>query len=254
MEKFAGYGFNKSHAAAYSLLAYHTAWIKVHHTAEFFAANMTIEMDDTDKLKVLLNDAKPSASLRAARRQPQGDLPLRAAVQEEADPLWPGRRQGHGARRHGGHRGGARRPAGRSTACSTSAPGSTASGQQARGRGADQGRRLRCAACRPRQPAGQRGPGLRLGRALQEANATRAGCSTSDDPRLRAAGARLLARPAWSMRERLTLEKTAIGFFLSGHLFDEMPTRCAASASAARRSGDRRASRSCWPASSATCA
>ncbi len=58
MEKFAGYGFNKSHAAAYSLLAYHTAWIKVHCTAEFFAANMTVEADDTDKLRVLLNDAK----------------------------------------------------------------------------------------------------------------------------------------------------------------------------------------------------
>ena len=57
MEKFAGYGFNKSHAAAYSLLAYHTAWIKVHYTAEFFCANMTIEMDDTDKLKVLFEDA-----------------------------------------------------------------------------------------------------------------------------------------------------------------------------------------------------
>ncbi len=58
MEKFAGYGFNKSHAAAYSLLAYHTAWLKVHCAAEFYAANMTVEMDDTDKLKILLNDAK----------------------------------------------------------------------------------------------------------------------------------------------------------------------------------------------------
>ncbi|NDY90178.1 DNA polymerase III subunit alpha [Ideonella livida] len=57
MEKFAGYGFNKSHAAAYSLLAYHTGWLKVHYTAEFFAANMTNELSDTDKLKVLLNDA-----------------------------------------------------------------------------------------------------------------------------------------------------------------------------------------------------
>src|SRR5450830_1296130 len=56
MEKFAGYGFNKSHAAAYSLLAYHTAWLKVHFTAEFFCANMTVEMDDTDKLKVLYED------------------------------------------------------------------------------------------------------------------------------------------------------------------------------------------------------
>ncbi|WIT10738.1 DNA polymerase III subunit alpha [Paucibacter sediminis] len=58
MEKFAGYGFNKSHAAAYALLSYHTAWLKTHFTAEFYAANMTIEMDDTDKLKVLLNDAQ----------------------------------------------------------------------------------------------------------------------------------------------------------------------------------------------------
>ncbi len=57
MEKFAGYGFNKSHSAAYALLAYHTAWLKVHYTAEFFAANMTVEMGDTDKLKILHRDA-----------------------------------------------------------------------------------------------------------------------------------------------------------------------------------------------------
>ena len=57
MEEFAGYGFNKSHAAAYSLLAYQTAWIKVHHTAEFFCANMKVEMGDTDKLKILFDDA-----------------------------------------------------------------------------------------------------------------------------------------------------------------------------------------------------
>lgn len=58
MEKFAEYGFNKSHSAAYALLAYHTGWCKVHHTAEFFAANMTVEMDSTDKLKLLFNDAQ----------------------------------------------------------------------------------------------------------------------------------------------------------------------------------------------------
>ncbi len=57
MEEFAGYGFNKSHAAAYSLLAYHTAWIKVHFPAEFYSANMSVEMDDTDKLKILFDDA-----------------------------------------------------------------------------------------------------------------------------------------------------------------------------------------------------
>ena len=58
MEKFAGYGFNKAHSAAYALLAYHTAWIKVHFTAEFFCANMTVEMDDTDKLRALFQDAQ----------------------------------------------------------------------------------------------------------------------------------------------------------------------------------------------------
>ncbi len=57
MEKFAGYGFNKAHSAAYALLAYHTGWLKVHYTAEFFCANMTVEMDDTDKLKILHGDA-----------------------------------------------------------------------------------------------------------------------------------------------------------------------------------------------------
>lgn len=57
MEKFAGYGFNKSHAAAYALLAYHTAWLKIHHPAEFMAANMSLAMDDTDKVKILFDDS-----------------------------------------------------------------------------------------------------------------------------------------------------------------------------------------------------
>jgi DNA polymerase-3 subunit alpha len=58
MEKFAGYGFNKSHAAAYALLAYHTAYLKAHHAAAFFAANMSASMDDTDKVQILAADAK----------------------------------------------------------------------------------------------------------------------------------------------------------------------------------------------------
>ncbi|WBF65727.1 MAG: DNA polymerase III subunit alpha [Candidatus Kinetoplastibacterium crithidii] len=58
MEKFAGYGFNKSHSAAYALIAYQTAWLKVHYCAEFFAAAMSSEMDDTDKIQILFNDAK----------------------------------------------------------------------------------------------------------------------------------------------------------------------------------------------------
>ncbi|HJU70334.1 MAG TPA: DNA polymerase III subunit alpha [Paucimonas sp.] len=57
MEKFAGYGFNKSHAAAYALLSYHTAYLKAHHAAAFMAANLSLAMDDTDKVKILVEDA-----------------------------------------------------------------------------------------------------------------------------------------------------------------------------------------------------
>lgn len=58
MEKFAGYGFNKSHAAAYALLAYQTAWLKAHYPAEFMAANMSLALDDTDKIKILFEDCQ----------------------------------------------------------------------------------------------------------------------------------------------------------------------------------------------------
>src|SRR3546814_13321628 len=44
IDKFAGYGFNKSHAAAYALVAYHTAWLKAHHPVEFFAASMASDI------------------------------------------------------------------------------------------------------------------------------------------------------------------------------------------------------------------
>src|SRR5687767_8382897 len=58
MEKFAGYGFNKSHAAAYALVAYHTAYMKAHHPAAFMAANMSAVMADTDKVQGLYDDAR----------------------------------------------------------------------------------------------------------------------------------------------------------------------------------------------------
>ena len=58
MAKFAGYGFNKSHSAAYSLVAYHTAYLKAHYPAEFMAAAMTNEMGDTKKLAVVLEEAR----------------------------------------------------------------------------------------------------------------------------------------------------------------------------------------------------
>ncbi|MGH8801711.1 MAG: OB-fold nucleic acid binding domain-containing protein, partial [Casimicrobiaceae bacterium] len=56
MDKFAGYGFNKSHSAAYALVAYQTAYFKAHHPAAFMAANLSLVMDDTDKVKQFYDD------------------------------------------------------------------------------------------------------------------------------------------------------------------------------------------------------
>jgi len=56
VEKFAGYGFNKSHSAAYALLSYQTAWLKCHHPAAFMAAVLSADMDNTDKVVVLIEE------------------------------------------------------------------------------------------------------------------------------------------------------------------------------------------------------
>ncbi|WP_262966071.1 DNA polymerase III subunit alpha [Methylobacter psychrophilus] len=58
MEKFAGYGFNKSHSAAYALVAYQTAWLKAHFPAEFMAAVLSADMDNTDKVVVLIEECR----------------------------------------------------------------------------------------------------------------------------------------------------------------------------------------------------
>ncbi|MRX28315.1 DNA polymerase III subunit alpha [Kangiella sp. HZ709] len=58
VEKFAGYGFNKSHSAAYALVAYQTAWLKTHHPAAFMAAVMSSDMDNTDKVVTYVEDAE----------------------------------------------------------------------------------------------------------------------------------------------------------------------------------------------------
>ncbi|SFU38850.1 DNA polymerase III subunit alpha [Pseudoduganella namucuonensis] len=84
MEKFAGYGFNKSHAAAYALLSYHTAYLKAHHPAAFMAANMSLAMDDTEKVKILVEDSieicgltilPPDVNKSAYRFRPDGEAP-----------------------------------------------------------------------------------------------------------------------------------------------------------------------------------
>jgi DNA polymerase-3 subunit alpha len=81
MELFAGYGFNKSHSAAYALIAYQTAWLKAHHPAEFMAATLSSDMDDTGKVQTfwrdcLLNGIKvlpPDVNASGYRFEPVSD-------------------------------------------------------------------------------------------------------------------------------------------------------------------------------------
>ncbi|MEC9368792.1 MAG: DNA polymerase III subunit alpha [Pseudomonadota bacterium] len=78
--RFAGYGFNKSHAAAYALLAYQTAYLKANHPVEFLAASMTLDMGNTDKLSIFVQEARrqdigiqpPSVNASMADFSPEG--------------------------------------------------------------------------------------------------------------------------------------------------------------------------------------
>ncbi len=58
MDKFAGYGFNKSHSAAYALIAYQTAWLKAHYPADFMASVLSADMDNTDKVVMLIDECR----------------------------------------------------------------------------------------------------------------------------------------------------------------------------------------------------
>ncbi|WKW50552.1 DNA polymerase III subunit alpha [Rhodomicrobium lacus] len=86
--KFAGYGFNKSHAAAYALIAYQTAYLKANHPQEFIAASMTLDMANTDKLYGFTREARqnglailpPSVNRSAVEFEPEGDDAIRYAL------------------------------------------------------------------------------------------------------------------------------------------------------------------------------
>jgi DNA polymerase-3 subunit alpha len=222
MEKFAGYGFNKSHAAAYSLLAYHTGWLKVHYTAEFFCANMTVEMDDTDKLKVLFEDAiknfgltfePPDVNRGFYRFEPISDKVIRYGLgavkgtgQQAIEAIVRAREEG--------------------------GPFKSLFDFCAR---VDRSR-LNKRTVEALIKAGAF-DALQLNRAslvasidrafefaaAQEANANQGGLFDMGDGH----GAStqepdLVEATPWGVKERLTFEKTAVGFYLSGHLFDEV--------------------------------
>ena len=224
MEKFAGYGFNKSHAAAYSLLAYHTAWIKVHCAAEFFAANMTVEMDDTDKLRVLMLDLRSFGLVLHAPDVNQGVYRFEPVTDKEIQyGLGAVKGTGQGAieaivkaRTEGG-------------------PFTSLFNFCARVDRQRINKRVVEAlikagafdAFHPERSAMLASVSLALDWAdSQAAHADQGGLFDfgPDEESSHAASTQepaLVPAEAWSIKERLTLEKGALGFYLSGHLFDQ---------------------------------
>jgi DNA polymerase III alpha subunit len=94
MEKFAEYGFNKSHSAAYALIAYQTAYLKAHYPVEFMAALLTEDMENTDKVIKNINEIRNMGIDPAARHQRVAPRLHRA---RHRHPLRP--RRGQGGRR-----------------------------------------------------------------------------------------------------------------------------------------------------------
>ena len=231
MEKFAGYGFNKSHAAAYSLLAYHTAWLKVHHPAEFYAANMTIELDDTDKLKVLWHDATrfgvafepPDVNRGTYRFEPVGPRRVRyglGAVKgtgQGAIEAIVAAREGKGTGPRGGDSGPFRSLFDFAARVDRQRVNKRVVEALVKAGAFD--------ALHPDRAAALASVGLAFDWAeTQEANVHQAGLfDFGPDDDQHAASTQepsLVAAEPWGVRERLMFEKGAIGFYLSGHLFD----------------------------------
>ena len=102
VEQFAGYGFNKSHSAAYALVAYHTAYLKTHYPVEFMSALLTAEIGNQDKLTRYLAECKDMGIGILPPDVNSSDLAFTPAG--ERHPLWPDR---HQERRRHGHRIGA---------------------------------------------------------------------------------------------------------------------------------------------------
>ena len=137
--KFAGYGFNKSHAAAYALIAYQTAYLKANHPIEFLAASMTLDMGNADKLNGFAQEARRlGLQDRAAVRQPLGGR-LRAG--RGRHPLFARGAQERRTSRRRAHRGVARGERHVPRRFGLRPPRQSAHGQQARARDAFRGRR-----------------------------------------------------------------------------------------------------------------
>jgi DNA polymerase-3 subunit alpha len=220
MEKFAGYGFNKSHSAAYALLAYHTAWLKVHYTAEFFAANMAVEMGDTDKLKVLHGDALNMGITFESPDVNRGDYRFEPTSNSAV-------RYGLGAIKGTGEQAIAAIVEARKAGLFTSLYDFCVRVERTKINKRTVEALIKAGAF----------DGLQLNRAsllasvdqafefalAAEANANQGGLfDMSDSHAASTQEPALVEAMPFGVKARLVAEKTAIGFYLSGHLFDEV--------------------------------
>ncbi len=221
MEKFAGYGFNKSHAAAYALLAYHTAWLKAHHPAEFMAANMSLAMDDTDKVKILFEDCiankmavlPPDINMSAYRFEPVAEADgkrsrtiryglgaIKGSGQNAIEEILRAREEGLFVDLFDFCNRIDRRIVNRRTIEALIRAGAFDSLHENRAQ-------LIASVSLAMEAADQ-----------ASANAMQAGLFDMGDAPSQ--GHELIDEPAWPEKRRLQEEKTALGFYLSGHLFD----------------------------------
>ncbi len=224
MEKFAGYGFNKSHAAAYSLLAYHTGWLKVHFKAEFFCANMTVEMDDTDKLKLLYEDAAKNFGIRFEPPDVNLGVHRFEPVDDEAIRYGLGALKGTGqgaieaivfARENKGAFTSLFDFAARIDRTRVNKRAVEALIKAGAFDSLEPNRASLCASVDLAfEFANSVAANVDQGGLFDMGGADAHGASTQEPA--------LVPAPAWGAKERLTLEKTAVGFYLSGHLFDEV--------------------------------
>ena len=231
MEKFAGYGFNKSHSAAYALLAYHTAWLKVHHAAEFFCANMTVEMGDTDKLKVLFEDALkmgltfelPDVNRGVSRFEPVSDSEIRYGLSalkgtgQQAIEALVAAREGRGVGPSGAVAGPFKSLFDFCLRVDRSRINKRSVEALIKAGAFDSIALNRASLLASVDLAFEFG-------AAALANANQGGLFDGGDDALGSSTQEPELVPAlpWGVKERLTLEKAAVGFYLSGHLFDEV--------------------------------
>ena len=225
MAKFSGYGFNKSHSAAYALVAYQTAYLKTHYPVEFMAALLTSEISKPENVVKYIKECRemdipvepPDVLLSDADFTPHG----------RRHPLWSDRHQERGPQRHRLH---PRRAEGTGRSgpqfrllLGVLREGRSAADEQARARVADQGRRARFIrpplAAHRRRRQGDRARAEGTARSKPQAS-TGSSASSTTIPATSKADA-LPSVPDWDENQRLQSEKEVLGFFVSGHPLDK---------------------------------